>query len=350
MLFIVPFQMYIFHRVMSDAKITLSQFSLRKMIAYISNDGTEMPLHSRELWSSILRWSVHWLIVLSLAALILGIFQWYVYSGSFIFNDASAIESTLNTGTGVDWNVAWVINPDLSSSVTVVFSLVMYSLYAVGWWITFAFYIFLFRFFSEMENMARATNLTIKRVLRLWPNDAASGGFGKFRDIQHRHFVFCALSIASMYLMSLRNTFLQNVCKTPIAIQDQYHGVDLVQQCDSMMGLVDRILHSLISIINAPADSIDILFFVYARTNNLFVAGSFLQIGLITGFFFLITIKMENIVKQARERAHTDVMADKLLRRLRYQNYVTASVYPPDVLGLTVGALVTVPVASAPPA
>lgn len=322
-LLVTPLMIFLFNHTLREAKELLHGMQIRRMIFYVGANNETSPMASRGLWETVMRPTARWCQVFLIIALVLGIVQWWQYSGQWLWNDYSR-EAFLQISTGEDWNVAWRLGmaglADAAGPITA-FALAMYLVYGIGTAITFSYFAFLFNFFSELSSLASSAGSRSSGALKMDLADKDSGGLAAFDGIQRNHARFCYWSLFAMYLMCLRNAYLPPVCRLPEGVADE---ATMLEHCSSMGGFASNIYHSLVYVIRtvlAGQADFSVLFFTYSQQNH-FIVGSLLYAALITSFFYLISWRMTSIIEIARPHGATH-LGDRLLRRIRAQNLRT---------------------------
>jgi hypothetical protein len=342
------------------AKELLDGLQHRKMMYYVDEPGRSTPITARRLWEAVARPSAVWCQAFAALALVLGTYQWWLYSGQWYFKHTTFdLASFLQASTGPDWNIAWAIRDALTDGkpvimslaanapIIAIFVLLMYLVYGIGSAVTYSYYAFLFNFFSELSQLATSAGVRSGQALRLDVSDRDAGGLAAFRTIQRDHAAFCLWTLFAMYLMALRNAYLPPVCRVPagVAAMVGSDGAGLAQ-CSNMGSFASNIYYSAIHFVGtllSGKPDFGVLFHTYSEQNP-FVLGTALYVCLITSFFVLISSRMKSIVETARHHADPSI-ADNLLRRIRFENGRVIAIMAIGALSmvfLNLGALVVI--------
>lgn len=329
LLLITPAMFLLSANTLRHAKQLLDTLQHRKMMYYVDAGGQTTPLTARRQWEAVARPSAVWCQAFAVLAFVLGVYQWWQYSGQWYFkrqdfDSAAYLDAFMMLSTGPDWNIAWAIVAGLRDNALVIalFVLLMYLVYGIGSALTYSYYAFLFNFFAELSQLATSAGVRAGMTLRLDVADRDAGGLATFRTIQRDHAVFCFWTLFAMYLMALRNAYLPLVCRLPAGVSRMFaDDAARMGQCSNMAAFSSNIYYSSVHFVRSlfsGAPDFGILFHAYSEQNQ-FVMGPALYVVLIASFFFLISSRMRAIVETARHEADPQLAAG-LLRRIKFEN------------------------------
>ncbi len=307
--FIMTSYFFIFNHTLKESKRFIDRISAKKMIVYFKKNNEIYNTEKTDVWDVVTKKLSRWFLAILLISLSAGLIQWYLYSGQwFIFGfDESKF---LKVSTGVDWNVAGSISTlhDGNGFFITIYALFNYLYYGFGWALMFSFYLFLAILFIELKRMTSTESDDPKKQLVADVNDIEFGGFGSFKRIQILHAIFSSISVLSLYLMALRNTYLPHQCKVPEMISCSSCKFSHCEHISSLMfisiEMIKAIIFSGISSLKSLIDIVPTLFFIYSP-HGTWAAGTFFNIGFILVFFVFISIMMLSIIESAKQNSNT---------------------------------------------
>jgi hypothetical protein len=333
-LLLAPIFIVIFHCVMRDGKRLLEGFQVRKMIVYVDADSVERGVSSKSLWRAVLRPSTTFFLGIAILVVALSLYNWIKYSFGWYqpwVEGRFPLSEFLKASTGPDWNIGWEVSRESKRFALLIpgFTLAGYLLYGVTTTVVFCTFVFLFFFFGELDSITESTGRRHGSVLRLDQQDAASGGMGALLSIQKSLAWSTVLFAFSMYLMSVRNSYLPAVCRAPESMASAFPTAELLSNCQSMSGFFSRIWHSFtffISGLSAGLLDWSTLFFSYTGlVGNDFVVGAAMYSWGIIVLFVVVTLKSIRSVTAARKLSSNQAVGARLSADLKRQMVWTAA-------------------------